>query len=87
MTAYVLFLIALTHLIDSFLNTEGKLKRGAIIVFLHIIVQIILGIATLILVEPPFNGAPHILLALGHQAVAMAVLAVVTLQTRRLLSS
>jgi cytochrome c oxidase assembly protein subunit 15 len=84
MTAYALFLIALTHLIDALLNTEGKLKRGAIIVFAHIVAQIVLGIATLVLVEPPFNGAPHILLALGHQAVAMAVLAIVTLQTRRL---
>ncbi len=87
MTAYVLFLIALTHLIDALLNTEGKLKQGAIIVFLHIVVQIVLGIATLILVEPPFSGLPHILLALGHQAVAMAVLAVVVLQTKRLLAA
>ncbi|MFM8860300.1 MAG: COX15/CtaA family protein, partial [Methylocystis sp.] len=87
MTAYVLFTIALVHLIDAFLNTEGKLKRGALVVFLHVVVQIVLGIATLILVEPPFNGAPHIFLALGHQAVAMAVLAVVTLQTKRLFAA
>ena len=49
MTAYVLFTIALVHLIDAFLNTEGKLKRGALVVFLHVVVQIVLGIATLIL--------------------------------------
>jgi cytochrome c oxidase assembly protein subunit 15 len=38
----------------------------------------------LVLVEPPFAGGPHVGLALAHQAIGMAVLAVATLQARRM---
>ena len=34
----------------------------------------------------PSSGTPHILLALAHQAIGMAVLAVATLQARRLVN-
>lgn len=84
MIAYVIFALAALHLLDSLANAEGKARRGAIIVFGHVLMQIALGIATLVLVEPPFAGAPHLLLALAHQAIGMAVLAVATLQARRL---
>lgn len=86
MIAYGVFALALLHLIDAWWNVEGKARRGAFIVFAHVVMQIALGIATLVLVEPPYAGTPHILLALAHQAVGMAVLAVVTLQARRLAS-
>ena len=66
------------------MNAEGRARRGAVIVFGHVLMQIALGIATLVLVEPPFVGTPHLLLALAHQAIGMAVLAVATLQARRL---
>jgi cytochrome c oxidase assembly protein subunit 15 len=84
MIAYALLALAFVHLIDAFLNASGKIRRGAAIVFGHVLLQSSLGIATLILVEPPYAGTPHILLALAHQAVGMGVLAVATLQARRL---
>ncbi|MBM3550721.1 MAG: heme A synthase, partial [Alphaproteobacteria bacterium] len=79
-----IFALALGHLIDAWMNAEGRARRGAAILFGHVLMQIALGIATLVLVEPPFAGAPHIALALAHQAIGMAVLAVATLQARRL---
>lgn len=84
MIAYAIFALALGHLIDASMNAEGRARRGAIIVFGHVVMQIALGVATLVLIEPPFAGTPHLLLALAHQAIGMAVLAVATLQTRRL---
>lgn len=84
MIAYVILAVASLHLIDALVNVEGKARRGAIIVFGHVLMQIALGVATLVLVEPPFAGTPHLLLALAHQAIGMAVLAVATLQARRL---
>ncbi|MEF3366009.1 COX15/CtaA family protein [Methylocystis sp. 9N] len=84
MIAYAIFVLAFGHLVDALLNAEGRARRGAIIVFGHVVMQIALGVGTLVLVEPPFDGTPHLLLALAHQAVGMAVLAVATLQARRL---
>jgi cytochrome c oxidase assembly protein subunit 15 len=84
MLAYVIFLVAFGHLIDTAMNASGAVRRGAVIVFFHIVAQIVLGVATLLLVEAPYAGTPHLLLALSHQAVGMAVLAAVTLQARRL---
>ncbi len=84
MIAYVIFAFALLHVLDALMNTEGRARRGAVIVFGHVLMQIALGVATLVLVEPPFEGTPHLLLALAHQAIGMAVLAVATLQARRL---
>ncbi len=82
--AYVIFALALVHVLDAALNTTGKVRRGAFLVFGHVLMQLVLGIATLLLVEGAWIGAPHILLALAHQAVAFGVLAVATLQARRL---
>lgn len=84
MIAYVIFLIALGHLVDAAMNASGAVRKGAVIVFLHIVAQITLGVATLVLVEQPYAGTPHLLLALAHQAIGLAALAVVTLQARRL---
>jgi heme a synthase len=53
-------------------------------VFLHVLMQIGLGVATLLMVEPPYDGTPHLFVALAHQAIGLAVLATVTLQARRL---
>jgi cytochrome c oxidase assembly protein subunit 15 len=36
------------------------------------------------MVEPPYDGTPHLFVALAHQAIGLAVLATVTLQARRL---
>ena len=84
MIAYVIFIVALAHLVDASMNAAGAARKGAALVFGHVVAQIALGVATLLLVEAPYAGTPHLLLALAHQAVGMAVLAVVTLQARRL---
>jgi cytochrome c oxidase assembly protein subunit 15 len=84
MVAYVIFAVAALHLADAWMNAEGRARGGAGIVFGHVVAQIALGVATLLLVEPPFTGTPHLLVALAHQAVGMAVLAAATLQARRL---
>lgn len=84
MIAYALLALALAHMIDALANAAGRARRGAVIVFGHVLLQAALGVATLVLVEPPYAGTPHLLLALAHQAVGMGVLAVATLQARRL---
>ncbi|MGJ0509692.1 MAG: COX15/CtaA family protein [Methylocystis sp.] len=86
MIAYVIFAVAAFHLGDALMNAGGRARSGAVIVFGHVVGQIAIGVATLVLVEPPFAGTPHLLLALSHQAIGMAVLAVTTLQARRLVS-
>jgi cytochrome c oxidase assembly protein subunit 15 len=82
--AYLLLSLAFVHMVDALLNARGKVRRGSIIVFGHILLQATLGVATLVLVQDEWAGTPHLLLALSHQAVAMGVLAVTTLQARRL---
>jgi cytochrome c oxidase assembly protein subunit 15 len=82
--AYVLLSLALVHMVDAAVNAAGKARRGAVIVFGHVFLQAALGVATLVLVQDEWAGTPHIVLALSHQAVAMGVLAVATLQARRL---
>ena len=84
LTAYALLALALLHMLDALANAAGAVARGAVIVFGHVCMQVALGVATLVLVEAPFAGTPHILLALAHQAVGFGVLAVATLQARRL---
>lgn len=86
MIAYLIFAVVAFHLVDAWMNAGGKARKGALVLFAHIVAQIALGVATLLLVEPPFAGTPHLLLALAHQAIGMAVLAVATLQARRLVS-
>jgi heme a synthase len=84
MIAYVLLALAFVNMIDASLSAQGKARRGSIIVFGHVLLQASLGVATLVLVRDEWYGTPHTLLALAHQAVAMGVLAVATLQARRL---
>ena len=86
MVAYVIFALAALHLVDALMNAGGKARSGAVVLFAHVVSQIVLGVATLLLVEPPYAGTPHLLLALAHQAVGMAVLAAATLQARRLVN-
>jgi cytochrome c oxidase assembly protein subunit 15 len=83
-TAYVLLALALMHMLDAATNATGKIARGSVILFAHVVVQATLGVATLVMIGDDWSGTPHIFLALGHQAVGMAVLAVATLQARRL---
>jgi cytochrome c oxidase assembly protein subunit 15 len=84
LTAYVLLSLTLLHMIDAATNATGKFARGAVIVFAHVVLQAALGVATLVMIGDDWMGTPHILLALGHQAVGIGVLAVATLQARRL---
>lgn len=84
MIAYVIFALALVHVVDAALNATGKARRGAFILFGHVFLQLALGVATLMLVQDGWMGTPHIVLALSHQAVAFGVLAVATLQAQRL---
>ncbi|MEK8092776.1 COX15/CtaA family protein [Methylocystis sp. IM3] len=84
MIAYVIFIVAAIHLVDAAMNAGGAARKGAVLLFGHVVGQIALGVATLLLIEPPFAGTPHLLLALAHQALGMGVLAVATLQARRL---
>ncbi len=86
MIAYAIFAVAAFHLVDALMNAGGKARSGAVVTFAHILAQVTLGVATLVLVEPPFAGTPHLLLALAHQAVGLAVLAAATLQARRLVN-
>jgi cytochrome c oxidase assembly protein subunit 15 len=84
MIAYLVFVLAALHLGDASMNADGKARIGAISVFAHVLAQIALGVATLLLVEPPYDGNPHLFVALAHQATGLGVLAAVTLQARRL---
>lgn len=84
MIAYLIFILAALHLGDALMNAGGRARSGAVIVFGHVVAQIALGVATLLLVEPPYAGTPHLLVALAHQAVGLGVLTVATLQARRL---
>jgi heme a synthase len=65
-------------------NATGKARRGSIILFGHVVLQASLGVATLVMIGDDWLGTPHIVLALAHQAVGFGVLAVATLQARRL---
>jgi heme a synthase len=82
--AYVIFALAFAHLVDASLNAGRRTRRGAALLFGHICLQIALGVATLVLIGDDWTGAPHIAFALSHQAVGFAVLALATLQARRL---
>ena len=70
MLAYAIFVIALLHALDVASATkERRVRTGAFVLFAAIVVQIALGIATLLWVVP-------LSLALLHQAAAMLVLTV-----------
>jgi cytochrome c oxidase assembly protein subunit 15 len=80
MLAYVLLALSLIHLIDAAARVGGRAARGAAVLFGHLVAQVGLGIATLLLVVPLWA-------ALSHQALAMGVLAVATLHARRLVAA
>jgi heme a synthase len=72
MLAYAIFVIALLHAIDvAGAVKERGVRTGAFVLFAAILLQIALGVATLLWVVP-------LSLALLHQAAAMLVLTVVS---------
>jgi cytochrome c oxidase assembly protein subunit 15 len=72
MLAYMIFVVALLHAIDVARTAkERPLRIGALVLFAAVVVQIALGIATLLWVVP-------LPLALAHQAMAMLVLTAAT---------
>jgi heme a synthase len=74
MLAYVIFVVALLHAIDVARTVkERALRIGAVILFAAIVLQMALGIATLLLIVPL-----ALALALAHQAMAMLVLTAAT---------
>jgi heme a synthase len=78
MTAYALLLLAAFHAFDVMRARAGReAVRGAHRLLAAVLLQAMLGIATLLLVVP-------IHLALTHQAVAIVVLTFAVLQTERL---
>jgi heme a synthase len=78
MTAYALLMLAIVHLFDAVRSQAGgKVINGAIAVAALMTLQAVLGILTLLHQVP-------LLLALAHQAVAIAVLAAVIHQADRL---
>ena len=79
MTAYVLIVLALLHAIDAVRSRAGAAAGGALWLLAAVSVQAVLGILTLL------NQVP-IDLALSHQAVAIAVLALAVMQVERLAS-
>jgi heme a synthase len=78
MVAYVIFVGALLHLIDvARSGKDGPARTGAFVLFAAIVLQVALGIATLLLVVP-------LSLALLHQAMAMLVLTAATVHAATL---
>jgi heme a synthase len=74
MLAYAIFVIALLHVVDAMRSKDRGVRTGAFLLFAAVILQMALGIATLLWVVPPS-------LALLHQAVAMLVLTVASVHT------
>ncbi len=83
-TAYVVLALTLMHMLDASVNATGKAQRGSVVLFGHVVLQVALGVATLVMIGDEWIGTPHIALALSHQAVGFGVLGVATLQARRL---
>jgi cytochrome c oxidase assembly protein subunit 15 len=79
MTAYALFALAALHAFDAVRSRAGLAASGALWLLAAVSVQAVLGILTLL------NQVP-IDLALSHQAVAIAVLALAVMQVERLAS-
>jgi len=69
--AYVIFAGALFHAIDVGRIKSGPMHAGAFALFAAVVLQVALGIATLLLVVP-------LPLALLHQAMAMLILTIAT---------
>jgi heme a synthase len=72
MIAYLVFVGAAVHAVDVVRNEKARGRTGAVVLLAAVALQIVLGIATLLLVVP-------LPLALLHQAGAMLVLTVATL--------
>ena len=73
MLAYLIFVCALLHTLDVARTAKaGPARTGAFLLFAAIALQVLLGIAVLLLVVP-------LPLALLHQAMAMLILTVATL--------
>jgi heme a synthase len=72
MAAYLVFIGAAVHALDVTRNEKARGRLGALALLAVVALQIMLGIATLMLVVP-------LPLALLHQAGAMLVLTVATL--------
>ena len=77
MMAYAIFLIALLHLIDAWRSRSGLLRTGATVLFGGVLLQVALGIVTLLHQSP-------LSLALTHQGMAMVVLTLAVLHAERL---
>ena len=78
MVAYVLFATAVLHALDAVRSRAGRsIVNGAVWLALAVTLQATLGILTLLHQVP-------MALALAHQAVAIAVLALVVVQVERL---
>lgn len=77
MVAYMLFVLAVLHAVDAVRSRTAGIINGAVWLVVAITVQAMLGILTLL------NQVP-ILLALAHQATAIAVLTLAVLQMERL---
>ncbi|MFD2183130.1 COX15/CtaA family protein [Rhodoplanes azumiensis] len=79
MVGYVLALVAILHLVDAMLSGGGRrgVRLGALAVAVAILVQIAIGVMTL-LARVPLD------LAILHQATALVLLLVATLHAERL---
>ena len=79
MVAYLLFVLAALHAFDAIRLRTGSAAKGALWLFAAVILQVALGILTLL------NAVP-IDLALAHQAVGIVVLTLAMVQAERLIS-
>lgn len=77
MTAYALLALAIVHLVDAIASRASRVIGGAGVLVVAILMQAGLGIATLLYEVP-------IVPALGHQALALVVLALAVLHVDRM---
>ena len=82
MAAYLLFAVALWHMVDVWRSTVGIVRIRSAVLAGRVAAQAALGITTLLLVLP--EGRIPLLPALLHQAFAMAVLGKAVVHARRL---
>jgi cytochrome c oxidase assembly protein subunit 15 len=76
MLAYAIWIVAGLHVVDAARARQGRFYAGALWLFVAVTLQAVLGIVTLL------NQAP-LVLALGHQAMAMVVLTLAVLHAER----
>jgi cytochrome c oxidase assembly protein subunit 15 len=80
MAAYALLGVALLHALDCVRERSGRYRAGAVTVAAVLLLQAMLGIATLLWHVPT-------LLALAHQLVAMLALILATAQARTVMAA